>query len=178
MYRARAGVKNDVISVQFILMYHFLLRILFFGGVCNLPVTSDREKVCRARRKPSKQGEGYLAIVESLCGQQRCYVRFFEGQQVKTLPDKAAFSLLEVLPSTNYLFSHCWLATPQDVLQADWQEVWHSPQPPLFTVFTISFVSTVLILFMTLSSVNISQFDLYTFTLLFYHKDTLLSSTI
>ena len=30
-----------------------------------------------------------------------------------------------------YTFSHFWLATVQDVLQADWQEVWHSPQPPL-----------------------------------------------
>ena len=29
-------------------------------------------------------------------------------------------------------FSHFWLATPQEVLQADWQEVWHSPQPPSF----------------------------------------------
>ena len=29
------------------------------------------------------------------------------------------------------LFSHFWLATVQEVLQADWQEVWHSPQPPL-----------------------------------------------
>ena len=30
----------------------------------------------------------------------------------------------------NY-FSHFWLATVQDVLQADWQDAWHSPQPPL-----------------------------------------------
>ena len=29
------------------------------------------------------------------------------------------------------LFSQRWLAMPQLVLQADWQEVWHSPQPPL-----------------------------------------------
>ena len=29
-----------------------------------------------------------------------------------------------------FLFSHFWFATVQDVLQADWQEVWHSPQPP------------------------------------------------
>jgi len=30
-------------------------------------------------------------------------------------------------------FSHFWLATVQLVLQADWQDVWHSPQatPPL-----------------------------------------------
>ena len=51
----------------------------------------------------------------------------------------------------NYLlFSHFWFATPQDVLQADWQEVWHSPQPPLLTVLVISLVSIVLILFMVI----------------------------
>jgi hypothetical protein len=33
--------------------------------------------------------------------------------------------------SAIYWFSHFWLATVQEVLQADWQEVWHSPQPPL-----------------------------------------------
>jgi hypothetical protein len=33
--------------------------------------------------------------------------------------------------SVIYWFSHFWLATVQEVLQADWQEVWHSPQPPL-----------------------------------------------
>ena len=35
----------------------------------------------------------------------------------------------------NYLlFSQVWFATPQLVLQADWQEVWHSPQPPFFAL--------------------------------------------
>ena len=30
-----------------------------------------------------------------------------------------------------YLFSfwHFWFATVQEVLQADWQDAWHSPQP-------------------------------------------------
>ncbi len=28
-------------------------------------------------------------------------------------------------------FSHFWFATVQEVLQADWQEAWHLPQPPL-----------------------------------------------
>jgi len=31
----------------------------------------------------------------------------------------------------HYLFSQVWFATVHDVLQADWQEAWHSPQPPL-----------------------------------------------
>jgi hypothetical protein len=29
-----------------------------------------------------------------------------------------------------YFLSQGWLATPQEVLQADWQDVWHSPHPP------------------------------------------------
>jgi len=32
------------------------------------------------------------------------------------------------------LLSHFWFAMPQLVLQADWQEVWHSPQPPFFAL--------------------------------------------
>ncbi len=38
-------------------------------------------------------------------------------------------------------FSHGWLAMPQLVLQALWQEVWHSPQPPFSTLFAMSRVS-------------------------------------
>ena len=34
------------------------------------------------------------------------------------------------MSSAYFLFSHFWLATVQEVLHADWQEVWHSPQPP------------------------------------------------
>ena len=34
-----------------------------------------------------------------------------------------------------YFFcSQGWFATPQLVLQADWQEVWHSPQPPFLAL--------------------------------------------
>ena len=40
----------------------------------------------------------------------------------------------------NYLFSQLWFPTVQEVLHADWQEVWHSPQPPFFTVFCKLFV--------------------------------------
>ena len=39
-------------------------------------------------------------------------------------------SLIESLFRT-YFLSHFWLATVQEVLQADWQDAWHSPQPPL-----------------------------------------------
>ena len=49
-------------------------------------------------------------------------------------------------------FSHCWLATPQLVLQADWQEVWHSPQPPFLADSHRLRVSRVLILSMIVVS--------------------------
>ena len=64
--------------------------------------------------------------------------------QYKTLP----FARQRFTKDSNYLlwFSHCWLATPQEVLQADWQEVWHSPHPPFLTVASIFLVSIVLIL--------------------------------
>ena len=40
--------------------------------------------------------------------------------------------------------SHFWFAIPQLVLQADWQEVWHSPQPPFFALSQRFLVSRVL----------------------------------
>jgi hypothetical protein len=33
----------------------------------------------------------------------------------------------------HFIVSHTWLPTVQEVLQADWQEAWHSPQPPFFS---------------------------------------------
>jgi len=36
--------------------------------------------------------------------------------------------------SAYYLFSQDWFDTVQDVLQALWQDVLHSPQPPFTTV--------------------------------------------
>ena len=49
-------------------------------------------------------------------------------------------------------FSHFWFATPQEVLQADWQEVWHSPQPPFFLLSLRSRVFKVVILFIVYDS--------------------------
>ena len=46
------------------------------------------------------------------------------------------------------LFSQGWFATPQLVLHALWQEVWHSPQPPLTALLAISRVFRVTICFM------------------------------
>ena len=62
----------------------------------------------------------------------------------KKPPHRAAFSSF----LRNYLvsflvLSHCWLAMPQLVLHADWQEVWHSPQPPFFALSQRLRVSTV-----------------------------------
>lgn len=48
--------------------------------------------------------------------------------------------------SFNYLFSHGWFATPQEVLHADWHDVWHSPQPPSqFVKFLVLIVFILLI---------------------------------
>jgi hypothetical protein len=42
------------------------------------------------------------------------------------------------------------LATVQDVLQADWQDAWHSPQPPLSAVFFKFLVFSVFICFIAI----------------------------
>jgi len=76
---------------------------------------------------------------------------------------EAAFLRITV----NYLllFSHFWFATPQLVLQADWQEVWHSPQPPFLQDLHRSRVFRVLILSMFKSPLSIeywlSRFEIY-----------------
>ena len=62
----------------------------------------------------------------------------------------------------SFLLSHCWLAMPQLVLQADWQEVWHSPHPPFFALAQRFFVSIVLMCFI--------RFLRILFTLELYHK--------
>ena len=38
------------------------------------------------------------------------------------------------VPEEYYFCLQTWLPTVQDVLHADWQEVWHSPQPPVLAV--------------------------------------------
>ena len=43
-------------------------------------------------------------------------------------------------------------------MQADWQEVWHSPQPPFFTVFCSLFVFNVFTCFMRLTPFLIFAF--------------------
>ena len=58
-------------------------------------------------------------------------------------PGQAAFHTCNYLLSL--LLSHFWFAIPQLVLQADWQEVWHSPQPPFFALSHRLRVSMVLI---------------------------------
>jgi len=55
---------------------------------------------------------------------------------VKRAAPKAA-AILE----QNYFFSQDWLATVQEVLHADWQLAWHSPQPLLLiSVFRQAFL--------------------------------------
>ena len=61
----------------------------------------------------------------------------------------AYISYLFAWHTINYLaFSQLWFPTVQDVFQADWQDVWHSPQPPFFMDSFKSLVLNVLICFM------------------------------
>jgi len=69
---------------------------------------------------------------------------YLSDRKMPPLKSRRHFDLL--LLKGNYLlslFSHCWLAIPQLVLHADWQEVWHSPQPPFFALSQRFLVSRV-----------------------------------
>ena len=59
-----------------------------------------------------------------------------------------------------YLFSQLWLPTVQDVLHADWQDVWHSPHPPFFMVSFRFLVFKVLICFIFSASLTLLNFKL------------------
>ena len=68
-------------------------------------------------------------------------------------PERRHFNVCNYLLSLlSTVFSHCWFAMPQLVLQADWQEVWHSPQPPFFALSQRLRVSIVSICFIIKSS--------------------------
>ena len=67
-------------------------------------------------------------------------IKIAQIQAVSTRPLCAIFS------SPAY-FSHFWFATVQEVLQADWQEAWHSPQPPVLRLSFKQFFAMVLICF-------------------------------
>ena len=49
-------------------------------------------------------------------------------------------------------FSQVWFPTVQDVLQADWQDVWHSLHPPFFIVSFKLLPVNVLICFILITS--------------------------
>ena len=59
------------------------------------------------------------------------------------------------------VLSQGWFATPHEVLQADWQDVWHSPQPP--SQFVRFLVLSVIILFIKFSPLIIMLLIYYTF---------------
>ena len=48
-------------------------------------------------------------------------------------------------------FSQLWFPTVQEVLHADWQEVWHSPHPPFFMDSFRFLVVKVLMCFIAIS---------------------------
>ena len=62
------------------------------------------------------------------------------------------------------MFSHFWFATVQEVLQADWQEAWHSPQPPLAQLslrLALFRVLTCVIVYILFSFIGFSVAKLY-----------------
>ena len=65
---------------------------------------------------------------------------------------QGAVTDLLIFIRTDYLCSQTWLPTVQEVLHADWQDVWHSPQPPFLIVFCNLLVFNVFTCFMMLLS--------------------------
>ena len=94
-------------------------------------------------------------VMCSLCGSTECEKStssrtggfFAPGKAPHVTPPPAARSYGFAISAQAFLFSQGWLATPQLVLQALWQEVWHSPQPPLTALSQRLRVSRVFILF-------------------------------
>ena len=74
----------------------------------------------------------------------------------------AAFQVCNYLLSL--VLSHFWFAMPQLVLQADWQEVWHSPQPPFLALSHRLRVSMVL-----MCSIN-SPSNIKSLLIIVYHN--------
>ena len=59
----------------------------------------------------------------------------------------SAFQLpaIHLSPLLDNYFAQTWSPTVQEVLQADWQDAWHSPQPPVCTVLCSEALFTVVI---------------------------------
>jgi len=57
------------------------------------------------------------------------FTKYFRKLSEKRLPAKGS-----LISKPYFLLSQTWLPTVQEVLQADWQDAWHSPQPPEFLV--------------------------------------------
>jgi len=94
-------------------------------------------------------------------------VLFLSAMRTVKMPPsskKAAFYSNIVIYYFALAFSQAWLATPQLVLQADWQEVWHSPQPPFFALLHKSRVSKVLMCFISINLQDNSKLCEYTIT--------------
>ena len=51
-------------------------------------------------------------------------------------------------------FSQVWFPTVQEVLHADWQDVWHSPHPPFLSVFCNFLVFNVFTCFIRISPLS------------------------
>ena len=116
-----------------------LLQISSLFAVCSYLKHSNTGEIARAEKRRSM-----INILVKLCS-----LAHQEGTpnnpKHKNPPTVAeGFVLLR-----NYLLcSQTWLPTVQEVLQADWQEAGHSPQPPVRRVFFSIALLTVWICFL------------------------------
>ena len=121
MDSAAVHIEDDIISVVLVLMYH--QRYLSFIFTSGLPACCPvllPQNVSADKRKAAA-----FDRCPHLCS-------LFIGEEI------------------SYFFcSHVWFPTVQDVLHADWHDVWHSPHPPLFTVLFSVCVFNVLMCFMS-----------------------------
>ena len=97
-----------------------------------------RNALCLARHNRAKRAK--------ISRFQACSDRsLYPNEKMPPLP--AAFRMCNYLLSL--VLSHFWFAIPQLVLQADWQDVWHSPQPPHLALSQRFLVSKVWIRFIS-----------------------------
>ena len=123
--------------------------------------SSDQRFACTFLQIPPHDGHPWCsAMTFPLLGQSRDFHPLecaHAGRTQKSRPNKGR------LHCDDY-FSQTWLPTVQDVLHADWQEAWHSPQPPVFNVLCIFGLLTVVMCFINSPPIKIeSQYIISSF---------------
>ena len=70
----------------------------------------------------------------------------------QSMQTSCQWQVFRINHNSNYLYcSQVWFPTVQEVLQADWHDVWHSPHPPFLIVFCNFLVFNVFTCFIRIS---------------------------